>query len=254
MINFQINNNKYKDIDLIIFDKDGTLFQLYPYCSNMVFERTNAICNEIQNYDKNLKDWLIETMGVDQKNHKIFPEGPIGVYSKYYAQEILFEKMNYEGYNISRKMLKKAFESADNNINKLEYLKENLIPVPGMIDFIEELGDKCNIAIYSNDMTQRLYDSLKLYNLTKYFNYVLGSDMVEKHKPDPMGLIKIMEELEISPEKTVFVGDSVLDIECGKRAKCKYLISVLSDISDIKFLEKNSDQIIKNFLKIRFVT
>jgi phosphoglycolate phosphatase-like HAD superfamily hydrolase len=56
------------------------------------------------------------------------------------------------------------------------------------------------------------------------------------------------------PEKTVFVGDSNLDIECGKRAKCKYLISVLSDISNYKFLEKNSDQIIKNFLKIRFTT
>ena len=57
----------------------------------------------------------------------------------------------------------------------------------------------------------------------------------------------IMEELEIAPEKTAFIGDSVLDIECGKRAKCKYLLSVLSDISDLKFLKSNSNQLIKDF-------
>jgi len=250
MINLQINNNTYKDIDLVIFDKDGTLFQLYPYCSKMVFERTNAICNVLQNHDKNLQDWLIITMGVDQKNHKIFPEGPIGVYSKYYAQNMLFEKMNYEGYNISRSMLKTAFEIADNNINKMEYLKEALVPVPGMIDFIEDLGDKCSIAIYSNDMTDRLYDTLKLFDIYNNFKCVLGSDIVKKHKPDPMGVNIIMQKLGIQSENTAFIGDSVLDIECGKRARCKYLFGVLSDISDLKFLRSKSNEIVKDFTEI----
>ena len=251
MINLQINGNTYENIDFIIFDKDGTLFQLYPYCSKMVFERTNAICNVLENHDKTFQDWLILTMGVDLKNHKIFPEGPIGVYSKYYAQDILFEKMNSKGYNISKKELKTAFETADTNINRIEYLKGALVPVPGMIDFVEDISKECNCAIYSNDMTQRLHDTLKLFDINKYFNCVLGSDLVKKHKPDPMGVIKIMEKLEIAPEKTAFVGDSVLDIECGKRAKCKYLFSVISDISDLKFLKSNSNQIIKDFTKIK---
>lgn len=251
MINLQINESIYEDIDLIIFDKDGTLFQLYPYCSKMVFERTNAICNALQNHDKILEDWLILTMGVDLKNHRIFPEGPIGVYSKYYAQDMLFEKMNAKGYNISREMLKTAFETADDNINKIEYLKEALVPVPGMIDFIEDIGSKCNCAIYSNDMTRRLNDTLELFSIDKYFDCILGSDMVEKHKPDPMGVLKIMDELGIEPEKTAFVGDSVLDIECGKRARCKYLISVISDISDLKFLKSNSNVLIKDFTKLK---
>lgn len=251
MINLQINGNSYKNIDLMIFDKDGTLFQLYPYCSKMVFERTNAICNVLENHDQTLQDWLILTMGVDLKNHRIFPEGPIGVYSKYYAQDMLFEKMNAEGYSISRKMLKTAFETADKNINKIEYLKDALVPVPGMIDFIGEISDKCNCAIYSNDMTPRLHDTLKLFDINQYFDCVLGSDKVEKHKPDPMGVLKIMGELEIPPENTAFMGDSVLDIECGKKAECKYLLSLVSDISDLKFLKSNSNELIKDFTKIK---
>ena len=253
MINLQINGNTYKNIDLIIFDKDGTLFKLYPYCSKMVFERTKAICNELEKHDKTLQDWLILIMGVDLENHRIFPEGPIGVYSKYYAQDMLFEKMNSKGYNISKKELKNAFETADKNINRIEYLKDALVPVPGMIKFIEDISDKCNCAIYSNDMTKRLNDTLKLFGIEKNFNSILGSDLVEKHKPDPMGVNMILEELKIPPEKTAFIGDSVLDIECGKRAKCKYLLSVLSDISDLKFLKSNSNELIKDFTNIKVI-
>jgi len=124
MVNLQINDNKYKNIDLIIFDKDGTLFELYPYCSKMVNERTTAISNILENYDQNLYDWLILSMGVDLKNNRIFPEGPIGVYSKFYAQDMLFEKMNDKDYNISKKTLKTAFENADRIINQKEYLKD----------------------------------------------------------------------------------------------------------------------------------
>jgi len=251
MVNLQINDNKYKNIDLIIFDKDGTLFELYPYCSKMVNERTTAISNILENYDQNLYDWLILTMGVDLKNNRIFPEGPIGVYSKFYAQDMLFEKMNDKDYNISKKTLKTAFENADRIINQKEYLKDALVPVPGMIDFVEAIGHKCRFAIYSNDLTERLHDTLNLFEIDTYFDCVLGSDKVTKRKPDPMGLLMIMSKFGIAPENTAFIGDSILDIECGKGAKCKYLIGVISDITDINYLKSNCNELIKDFSCIK---
>lgn len=253
MVNLEIKDNCYENIDLIILDKDGTLFQLYPYCSKMVFERTKAICNILNNQDKKLENWLISIMGVDLENQKIFQNGPIGVFSKYYAQDMLFEKINQEGYDITRETLKKAFETADVNINHIEYLKDALEPVHGMTNFIKSSGEKCKLAIYSNDMTPRLNDTLELFNLDKYFDCVVGSDMITKHKPDPMGVLKIMEKLEISPENTAFIGDSNLDIECGKRADCKYLISILSDISDQIFLKKYSNELLNDFTEIKVI-
>lgn len=251
MVNLQINGNDYKNIDLIIFDKDGTLFELYPYCCKMVNERTIAIGNILDNHDKTLYDWLISTMGVDLENNRIFSEGPIGVYSKFYAQDMLFEKMNNKHYNISKKSLKTAFENADRNINQIDYLKDALVPVPGMVDFLENISHKCSCAIYSNDLTKRLQDTLNLFGIDEYFDCVVGSDIVAKHKPDPMGLLMIMDKLGIDPENTVFIGDSVLDIECGKRAKCKYLIGIISDITDIKYLKSNCNELIKDFIGIK---
>jgi HAD superfamily hydrolase (TIGR01509 family) len=247
MIDLTIGNNVLKDIDLMIFDKDGTLFELYPYCSKMVFQRTEAILKMLKNNDPKLKDWLIHQMGVDLENHKIYPQGPIGVYSKYYAMDMLFDKINAYGYKITADMLKEAFSEADHNINDINYLKESLVPVRGMIEFIEQTSDKCTCAIYSNDMTNRLKKTLDIFNIKNYFDYVLGGDLVEKHKPNPMGLLKILEELNISPENTAFFGDSALDIESGQKAKCKYLVGVLSDISDLNYLKSNSNAIIKDF-------
>lgn len=251
MINLKINNQIYEEIELIIFDKDGTLFQLYPYCSKMVFERTNAICNVINDFNPQLKDWLIKTMGVDLDNKRIFPKGPIGVYSKYYAMDLIYEKMAEKGYSITKNMIQKAYAIADEHINSLDYLKDALVPVNGMIEFIEKVNNNCKCAIYSNDMTDRLKDTLNIFKIDKYFDCVLGADLVEKHKPDPMGVLKIMNELDISSENTVFVGDSALDIESGKRAKCKYLLSILSDISDLEFLKLNSNELIEDFTKIK---
>lgn len=253
MVHLSIGNEVLEDIELMIFDKDGTLFELYPYCCKMVLQRTNAILKILKKEDPTFKDWLIHQMGVDLGNNRIYPHGPIGVYSKYYAMNMLFDKINTYGCKITRDMLKEAFNEADNNINDINYLKDALVPVNGMIDFIEKTPNKCKCAIYSNDMTDRLNDSLDIFKIKTYFDYVLGGDRVNKHKPDPMGILKILDELNISPEKTVFFGDSALDIESGQRAKCKYLVGILSDISDLKFMRTNSNFIINDYTQIKIV-
>ena len=250
MIDLSIKGVEYKDIELLIFDKDGTLFQLYPYCSKMVFQRTNAILKVMENDDQELKDWLIKTMGVNLEEKIIYPNGPIGVYSKYYAQNMLYEKMNEYGYLINREMLKEAFNEADDNINEIVYLKKALIPVEGMVEFINKVKGRSKCAIYSNDMTQRLKDTIDIFGIGDCFDYILGGDLIDKHKPDPMGIIKIMDELKVKPENTAFFGDSSLDIEAGQRAKCKYVFGVLSDISNLKYLKSNSNVIISDFTQI----
>ena len=250
MLNLSVNDATCEDIDLMIFDKDGTLFQLYPYCSKMVFQRTNAICDIINDHDPQLKNWLIQEMGVDLKNQKIFPEGPIGVYSKYYAMDLIFEKMTTKGYEISKNEIKEAYTNADEVINTINYLKDALVPVEGMIEFIEAAGTECKMAIFSNDMTDRLKDSLDIFNIGKHFDHILGGDLVAKQKPDPMGILMIMDKLKVSPGKTAFFGDSVFDVESGKKAKCKYIFGVLSDISDEQFLKSNQTILIDNFNQI----
>ncbi len=41
------------------------------------------------------------------------------------------------------------------------------------------------------------------------------------HKPSPEPLLYICKELQIDPSKTIMIGDTELDIQCGKNAGSK---------------------------------
>ncbi|HKZ46324.1 MAG TPA: HAD-IA family hydrolase, partial [Thermodesulfobacteriota bacterium] len=52
-----------------------------------------------------------------------------------------------------------------------------------------------------------------------YFNKIVGGDNVQNKKPAPDAIEIILRELNASPKETVFIGDSMIDIEAGKKAE-----------------------------------
>lgn len=73
-------------------------------------------------------------------------------------------------------------------------------------------------AIFSNKPVYFIKRILTELNFTRPFVSILGGDSVERQKPDPQGLLQIMEAARVSPDEVLMVGDSVLDMETGRRA------------------------------------
>jgi phosphoglycolate phosphatase len=59
---------------------------------------------------------------------------------------------------------------------------------------------------------------LNMLGLRHHFVEVIGGDGPFPRKPDPAGLLHLMEEHGAAPEATVLVGDSPIDVETAKRA------------------------------------
>lgn len=59
------------------------------------------------------------------------------------------------------------------------------------------------------------------FNLENYFDVIMGRRDGISHKPSPEPLIIICNELNISTAETLMVGDTELDILCGKNAGAK---------------------------------
>ena len=88
---------------------------------------------------------------------------------------------------------------------------------PSGREILDHFRDKKQ-AICSNkpeDFVRRILESLKSLD---YFDAILGGDSVESKKPDPEGLLHLLDRFQCSPEMAVLVGDSPVDIETGKRA------------------------------------
>ena len=88
---------------------------------------------------------------------------------------------------------------------------------PNGKEIVEYFFDKKN-AVLSNKPINFIEKILKALSFFKPFDSIIGGDSLNVKKPDPKGLILIMNKFNCPPEKTLMIGDSSIDIETGKHA------------------------------------
>lgn len=92
---------------------------------------------------------------------------------------------------------------------------EKTAPYEGVPEFLQELKVRgVQLAVYSNKadvLTCRIID----HYFPNVFTLVRGKRDGIPVKPDPAGIAGIMEELKAVPEKSLFVGDSSVDVKTG---------------------------------------
>ena len=85
----------------------------------------------------------------------------------------------------------------------------------------KEMGLKmAAVSNASQDCTEFV---LKLFDLKRYFDVVLGKDYkyLDGAKPNPYLIKKSLKALEVSPKEALVVGDSLSDILAAHRARTK---------------------------------
>ena len=65
---------------------------------------------------------------------------------------------------------------------------------------------------------------LEAKGLRPFFSQVFGGDSFERHKPDPLPLLKTCEALGTTPAHTLMVGDSRNDAEAARAAGCPVVL------------------------------
>jgi len=93
---------------------------------------------------------------------------------------------------------------------------------PGVLDTLTALKNKdIKLAIITNKPEQFLPDLWRSHGLTGLFDWVVGGDTLAKQKPDPMGLLWVMQQAGVTAEQSLFVGDSKNDIQAAKAAQVR---------------------------------
>lgn len=246
MTTIQINGDLVDDIDLIIFDKDGTLFELYPYWVVVATKRAENICRNIG--DSDLVGQITALMGVNNQKRRMDYNGAIGRLNRKEIQDMIFFHLEGRGIPVTSKAIEDAFAEADQYIAENdEVLKRSLVPVSGMVDLLSEVtpGSKC--VMFSHDRTSNLERIARIADIDRYFSAFVGGDLTRYPKPSPLDTIRIIRDLDTSPRNTMFVGDTINDMYSGRDAGCGCLVAVRSDVSDISTMSRVADFIIDDF-------
>lgn len=102
--------------------------------------------------------------------------------------------------------------------------------------------EQFKIGIVSTKNRSRINESLVKYNMDQYFDIVIGGEDVKEHKPSPEGIQKAIEELHLTLEDIIYVGDSLFDFNAAKNAQVLFY-AVLNGMTDKKtFVEQGLDE------------
>jgi phosphoglycolate phosphatase len=90
---------------------------------------------------------------------------------------------------------------------------------PGISDVVKELGRLGHtLAVLTNKPVKISTDIVAGLGLGSQFMRVYGGDSFAQKKPDPVGILTLLEETTSLPENTWMVGDSGVDIQTARNA------------------------------------
>ena len=178
---------KKKNIEAIIFDLDGTLLNSLEdiaESANEVVKRFGAAPHSVEAYRYFVGDGLAMLM------KRVMPD------------------------NSSSAVLVESIECFQSIYSERWYKKTK--PYDGIMEMLE-LFQRSGIkmAILSNKPDTFTQKCVNLFFPKIKFSAVVGKKEDSPPKPDPYSTLKIIDALTVHPERSLFVGDSSIDIKTG---------------------------------------
>ncbi len=174
---------------LIIFDLDGTLVNAFPAIAKSANYAFRALGCKPQKFDT-----IKRAVGKGDRHLMV----------------------DFVGEQLADKALK-IYRSQ--HVDDLKRSVRFTSGAKSLLNWCRSQGFK--LAVASNRPTKFARIILKTLKAQDYFDKVLCADKAPKPKPYPDMLFKICQDLKVSLSDTMFVGDMIIDVECGKRAKIR---------------------------------
>ncbi len=219
-----VNKNNY-EADLLVFDKDGLMFESGQFWLEMANARIRALSKFCP--QKVQIEWA-KRMGVSAK---VSDDGkveatwvdPVGILAIAPPPEevvilaaFLVEQLGILWHK-ARNLAVELFEISDADIS----LKRAIKPQPGYVELmkrINELGISYGVA--TSDNYERTKGSMSMFNAWDNVKFVVTPEDVERGKPEPDMLIYISNKYNVPLDRMIMFGDSYVDVQMAKAAGC----------------------------------
>ena len=177
-----------KSVDLLIYDLDGTLIDSRPD----IVTASNRTLSDLDLPPKTAAQ-VSESIGRGVQN---LVRGLIGT-------------QNESKFEAALKCYKRHYAAC---------LLDQTALYPEVREVLDAFKSKKQVVI-SNKPHEFSVQILKGLGVLDYFEIVIGGDSVHTKKPSPESIFHVLNELNITPEKSAMIGDSAIDVETGRNAK-----------------------------------
>ncbi|MCG3221059.1 MAG: HAD family hydrolase [Candidatus Heimdallarchaeota archaeon] len=240
------SETELNDIELVCFDKDGTLLSLNMYIP--VMEKRTELLLERFHLSEESRNDILELMGLNPDTLEIIWGGPIHIE----RVEIIRRTREYLrkfSINSTVEDIAEIFDEVDSLVD----FSDNVEVYEGVNKVLQELRkEKIKTLLVTHDGKEPAEKQLMSAGLFHLFDLVLGLDIDSPYnaKPAPDMLQYACKILEVDVTKSVVIGDDDRDMLMGKNAGASCCIGVLTGRSEEKDL-MNADVIIQSVSDIK---
>ena len=111
----------------------------------------------------------------------------------------------------------------------------HVTPYEGIPEMLKALKDKgIQLAVLSNKPDRQTVKVVKAIFGEELFDYAQGQKEGIRRKPEPDGVWYLMEQMHVSKEECLYIGDSEVDAATGRNAGLKTIGVFVGDSGDRK--------------------
>lgn len=238
---------KVYEVELVIFDKDGTLIDFKETWVGIIGSLIDAMGAYVP-MTEHLKNRVQKVLGIWVDNHEIDGNGALAMGTSAECDALLTYCLYREGLrwdeaqDLIRRLGDEVFRS--------EVRGRCIRQAKGVIDLLKRLKEKgIHTAIATNDNAKDALDDMFSIGAARYIDAVVGADTVKNSKPSPDMVRKICEHFQVDPSSTFLIGDTVMDAMLGRNSGVRLTIGIIG-IASRQVLEEHMDVVVDSLDEI----
>ncbi len=241
-----------REVDAILFDKDGTLLDAYVLWHAMADGRLRAL-GESDRIGPEVLAACEAQLGYDRATRRVDPRGPLAVAPQ--TEEIVINaavvyRMTGIPWTEAKALVEGAYARAEERLRAR--IDDVSSPLPGIREALVALrAAGVRLGVATTDVIPRSESMLRVSGLLEHFDFLGGRDLVKRGKPHPDLALLVCERLGVEPGRVAIVGDSPEDLLLGRNAGLGLRVGVLTGSGTPENLGPLADVVIGSVAEIR---
>jgi len=223
-------------IDLIVFDKDGTLIEFQLMWADWV----DGLATRLEaGTGLELRAGIDELLGMDPATGQVLWHGLLAATPMARIRDavLAYVARAGAGEDAAAAALDAAWEAPDP-----VSLARPVTDLPALLDRLR--GEGRLYAVATSDDRAPTVRTLEALGIAGEMAAIACADDGHASKPAPDAVLKLCAEVGVPPERTVVVGDSPADLAMGRSAGVCRVIGVLTGVGDETTLEPLADVVL----------
>lgn len=251
MISLKTKEWEIKEIETVLFDKDGTFIDLHYFWGKMTELRAKEVIKQFNLSESVLYKLCLE-LGYDIETKKMLKEGITALYSRSKIIEIFTNKLKNYGIETTETTIESIFDKVNEIFykNMHDYTKQ----IDSAISFIKELNKlKIKVGIVTSDSKESTEKTVKYFSWNELFQVIVGRESTPYTKESGEPTKLALKELNANPDTTIMIGDAPMDYISAKNAGIKNTILVATGQLSVEDLRKTSRYVVSSLKEIQII-